>query len=325
MVRKAALLAVLVAAVALTGCSSNKTTDSTNSSLSADQTSVQLTLVTAPELLNDGLFDVGVQAGFSLRPNVGTLSGSVGDGAPETEPGAPSTERHWWREISPGSGHPTFDYQFTARDSAGRPTLAHVTVHRHFTGTFHVAWTEVVPSTAGTDSLVPHQNQRPFADHWSRQLWFARMGTDSTHEHPWRLVASSGVSVTSETGDAGAQPAIQSVRVQAGAADTTFTDPAAAITWHKLWCLPTGSPVTVTVTTTAPDDIVVLMDHDSRLLMTANGDNTYTATCDAPAFAGLKHFGVNALSHGTLFDPAGGYHSNAWMYPYLNRGEAYRD
>ena len=57
----------------------------------------------------------------------------------------------------------------------------------------------------------------------------------------------------------------------------------------------------------------------------SNNDNTYTCTFDAPNVAGLKHVGLNALSHATLFDQAGGYHSHAWLFPYLNRGETYRD
>ena len=33
-----------------------------------------------------------------------------------------------------------------------------------------------------------------------------------------------------------------------------------------------------------------------------DGDNTYTATFQVPDRTGLHHVGVNALSHGTLFD-----------------------
>ena len=323
MVRKAGILMLGVALVALSGCSSSKAGDPTGTSgLTADQANVQLTIAAAPELANDGLFDAATLAGFSGRPNVGNLSG-IGDGAPETNPSVSSTEHHWWRSITGVTR--SFDYEFTATDTAGRPTRAHVTVHKHFTGVFHISWGEVVPSSAGGDSLVMHQVDKPLKDHWVRQLWFARMPTDSLHEHPWRLVAASGANVTSETGDAGVQPQIQSVRLQAGTADTTFSDPAAAIVWRKLWRVPPGVPVTVTVTTNAPDDIVVLMHHDGRALLTSNNDNTYTATFDGPVVGGLKHLGLNALSHGTLSDVAGGYHSHAWLFPFLNRGEAYRD
>ena len=196
-------------------------------------------------------------------------------------------------------------------------------MHKHLTGVLNIAWADVVPGSTGADSIVAHHAQKPLKDHWVRQLWFARVPVDGVHPRPWRLVAASGVSVTSETEDAGAQPQIQSVRVQSGDQDSTFTDPTAAIAWHRLWNVPCGVPVTVTVTTNAPDDVVVLMHHDNRMMLTSNNDNTYTGTWSTPAFMGLKHFGVNALSHGTLYDTEGGYHSHAWLFPYVNRGEAY--
>ena len=147
--------------------------------------------------------------------------------------------------------------------------------------------------------------------------------TALNHGRPWRLVAASGVNITSEVEGPGTQPQIQSIRVQAGEADSTFSDPAAPIQWRKLWNAPPGVPVTITVTTNAPDDIVVLMQQESRTALTPSGNNTYTATWTTPSMGGLKHFGINALSSGTLGDPESAYHSNAWLFPYLTRGEAY--
>jgi len=321
MVRKAGLLVLGLAVVGLTGCSSKSTTSPTDA-LSAEQASVQMAVAAVPELASDGLFDSSTPAGFSAHAGTGPLTGVEGDGGggPETQPTAPSTERHWWRVISDATR--SFDYEFTETDSTGRPTRAHVTVHKHFTGTFHVTWGEVVTGSAGQDSVVMHETVKPLKDHWVRQLWLARVARHGDGRD-WKLVAASGVDVTSEIDDPARQPAIQSVRVQAEGVDSTFTDPAAAITWNKLWCAPPATPVTITVTTNAPDDVVVLMHHDSRSPLTANGDNTYTATWMTPNYGGLKHVGVNALNPATVSDPEVAYHSHAWVFPYLNRGEGY--
>jgi hypothetical protein len=318
MVRKAGLLILGLAVMALTGCSSNKNTGVTDSGMTSDQTGVQTAISYAPEVATDGLFATGTASGFSSRP-AGPLSGIDDGGGPETG-GPVRLDHHWWREITGATG--SFTYEFTGTDSAGRPTSAHIVVHKHFTGTFHVAWDDTVP---GDPPVVTHQHlEKPLKDHWVRHLWLARLG--DAHEplrRGWRLVAASGVNVTSETEDAGPQPAIQSIRVQTLTLDHTFTDPAAAITWSNLIELPYGTPVTVTVTTNAPDDVVVLMHHDGRAPLTANGDNTYTGSWNCPGVLGLKHFGVNALSNGTLYDANGGYHSHAWLFPFLRTGEAY--
>ena len=321
MMRKAGLLMLGLAVMAMSGCSS-KGGDITTSGLTTDQVNVQTSIVASPEFATDDTYDAGTAGGFSVAPvGAAPLTGIGGEGAPESNPGPQSVERRWWREITGRTV--SFEYEFTAQDSAGHPTAAHVTVHKHFTGTFHGVWPEVLVSSTGSDSVVARYFAKPLADHWVRNLWLARVAPALNHGRPWRLVAASGVNVTSEVDDNGPQPVIQSVRVQAGQADSTFTNPAAAIQWHKLWNVTPGTPVTLTVTTLASDDVVVLMHQEHRRLLTSNNDNTYTGTWDAPAIRGLKHFGINALSHGTLYSPDSAYHSNAWLLPYLNRGEAY--
>jgi hypothetical protein len=323
MVRKAWPLFLGLTVAMLTGCSASKPTATSNQNgTTAEQLSVQTTLAAAPEVASDGIFDAGTPVTYSKSPSASPMSGVDGQGDPETDPPAPpSTDRYWWRSIRDVIR--SFDFEFSAFDSDGRPRLAHVVVHKHFTGTLNIAWGEVVPSSTGADSLVPHLVVKPLQDHWVRHLWLTRVAAAQNNGREWMLVAASGVNVTSEIDDGGAQPQILSVRMQAGSQDSTFSDPAAAITWRKLWCVPLDAPVTVTVTTAAPDDAVFLYYRDGRSMLTANGDGTYSGTWTTSTFLGLKHFGVNALSHGTLFDEAAGYHSHAWLFPYLNRGEAY--
>ena len=73
----------------------------------------------------------------------------------------------------------------------------------------------------------------------------------------------------------------------------------------------------ITVVTEAHDDVVVLYARNRRMRFHNNGDGTHTITWTAAALAGLHHVGVNALSHGTLYDDEAVYDSQTWILPYL--------
>jgi hypothetical protein len=75
--------------------------------------------------------------------------------------------------------------------------------------------------------------------------------------------------------------------------------------------------VTLTATTGSASDVVLFYGHDVRRRFTNNGDGTFTFTFTAGRFIGLRNFGVDALSHGTLFDDTAPYDSNAWILPYV--------
>jgi hypothetical protein len=62
---------------------------------------------------------------------------------------------------------------------------------------------------------------------------------------------------------------------------------------------------------------VVLLRGGLRSKFQNNGDNTYTLAWHAAPRQGLHHVGVNALSHGTLYDDAAPYDSKAWIMPYV--------
>ena len=77
-----------------------------------------------------------------------------------------------------------------------------------------------------------------------------------------------------------------------------------------------GAEVAVTVTTERADDIVLFVRHGHRARLEPNGDNTYSGRFTVPDERGVRHFGVNALSNGTLFDDDAPYNSIAWIFPY---------
>lgn len=210
----------------------------------------------------------------------------------------------WWRTIR--SVTRRFDTQYLDPDSAGRPTTAVVTVHKRLQGSFNVL---VGDSLATPDSLL----RKPLDDRWVRRLLLKRVRVDSTGQVRWRLAGTSGVEVTSD----GAVTNIQSVRVQAGGLDTTITDPLQMHRMRRVLHIPAGTEVRVTVQTGAPDDLVLFYRWMHRARFHNEGNGAYTYRWMSGGEGGLRHFGVNALSRGTLFDDAAPYDSNAWMFAFV--------
>lgn len=213
----------------------------------------------------------------------------------------------FWRVIT--SVERTKDTEFGAPDSNGRPTMALVTLHRSLQGTFNILAGAVDP-TDSTRSVV----RKPLDDRWTRKLLLMRRHwPDGDGDHDgWRLVGTSGVEIHTQ----GGSTHIASLRIQAGPLDTTITDPLELHRLRRIVMVPPDAPVTLTATTGSATDVVLFYGHDMRRRFTNNGDGTFTFTFPSGEFPGLRHFGVDALSHGTLFDDAAAYDSNAWVFPF---------
>jgi hypothetical protein len=227
---------------------------------------------------------------------------------------------YWWRTIDSTARVVTFVYGDL--DSLGRPTTAVATVHKHFTGKFNIVAGDTGTTGRPADSTL-HIVRKPLDDDWTRQLMLRRFlvpahstsdsaARDTVPHYIWRVVGTSGVTVTS----ANATTQILSLRIQAGARDTTITDPLQLRRLHRILWIPADTPVTVTVNTGRADDIVVLYHGFERSRFTSNGDGTFTKTFADLDFPGLRHFGVNAFSKGTLTDDSAPYDSKAWVLPF---------
>lgn len=237
----------------------------------------------------------------------------------------------FWRSITHVDRH--VDIAFSDPDSAGNPRRALVTVTKVLTGQFNIA----SQSGSGDSMVVVH---KPLEDHWKRDLLFIRVphdaerdsmeGDDGEHrsagpdgsatgsddDEDWRLVGTSAVQVTSRD----ATTRIVSLRIQATGLDTTLTDPLAIFRLRGVVRFDPGDLLTLTLTTQRNDDAVFLMLHGHRIAFTNNGDDTYTTRLQLPAEEDvdeLRHIGVNALSHGTLFDDQMPYDSQAWIAPFM--------
>jgi hypothetical protein len=297
-VRAALILAVLAVAAAIAGCSDNGVQPVADDT--SDQAIISGALAAAPELLNDGLYDTDTQANLSASLRRAHTAGAA---TPiEIEPFL------FWRTIT--RRMPSFEFAFADTDTTGLPTTAVVTVRRHFTGTFHIVPRDPVhPDLPDTLNIV----RKPLDDLWVRRFLMKRVRVTPTDRALWKIAASTAVEVTSKDATA----AITSVRVQTASKDTTLTDPDAFIYLRRVLRFAPDDLVTLTVTTPRPDDVVLLYHHVERERFQNNGDGTYTRTFTAGSLQGWRHFGVNALSHGAIYDDAAPYDSKAWIFPYV--------
>jgi hypothetical protein len=287
---------VLMVVAALSGCGMSTQSTSplgmnsgTGGATAVDVARLNAVLVANPGLVNESEFTTSAQMPMDLGSGGLSLIRPI----------------RWWRIID--STQRVVDWVYADPDSNGRPQAAVATVHKHFTG-----WFVILAGDTATADTTRRLVRKPLEDDWTRKLAFRRVAIDSLGNPIWHVVGTSGVDVTSH--DATTQ--ILSVRVQAGSRDTLITDPLALYRMRRIMWFPHDTPVTVTVTTGRPDDIVVLYHFFERRRFTNNGDNTYTATFSDGDFPGLRHFGVNAFSRGTLWDDTAPYDSKAWVLPF---------
>jgi hypothetical protein len=306
-------LAFVLAVGLLSGCGStgesvlSPSSGGSSPTAAEEQSAISAVIAAVPELVEDGAFESSAETSMD--------AGSMGSFA-AIQP------LRWWRTIR--RVERSFEFAFADTDTTGRPTTAVVTIRKRLDGTFNIV-AGTPPAEIASDGSPASPGPRdtltivrkPLEDHWVRRLLLHRVRLTSNSRPLWRVVASSGVDVTSR----GATTDIQSLRVQAANLDTTITDPLGFWWLRRMVRVPADSPVTLTVQTGRSDDVVVLLHRFGRFRFANNGDGTYTGVWRAPFFTGIAHVGVNALSHGTLFDDAEPYDSEAWLLPYIVVGQ----
>ena len=287
------LVLLSLTALALTGC--GRSTGSTQASSAApptgsDQAQVASVLAQNPDYVNEDLYASQQAQSYDQASGFAAIQ-----------------PLNFWRVIT--NVETTFDTEFGPPDSTGRPTMALVTIHRHLTGTFNIA--ALVPSPTDTTRT---RIRKPLDDAWTRRIALVRvrdrMDPAITR---WRLAGTSGVDVKTRAG----VTAVQSLRIQTADLDTTITDPLELHRIRRMILLPQGTDVTLTAKTASANDVVLFYGHDQRRRFTNNGDGTFTFHFLAGRYLGIRNFGVDALSHGTLFDDAEPYDSNAWIFGYV--------
>jgi len=301
-------VSLLAVAGSLAGCGKTSVNSPiTTAPPSLDQAEVASVVAIEPEVVEDGQFESTEATVLGASPGA---TGAL----------AAIHPLHFWRVIT--GVERRFEFAFADSDSTGRPTTAIVTVHKLLAGRFNILTGVPGGDETPIDSSVS-VIRKPLADHWVRRILLKRIPTAESPRGVWRVVATSGVKVTSR----GATTRIESLRFQTAGVDTTLTEPLDFFHLRRILKLVPGTPVTLTVTTLRNDDVVVMCRFGHRFRFHNNGDNTYTGVWQVPDLrAGngprpgpgrppVFHFGVNALSHGTLFDDEAPYDSQAWLLP----------
>jgi hypothetical protein len=280
----------------LAGCGGSGSSVAPLTSGAQDDAAIQLEIAQHPDVVEDGGISTGgdsVDVGDAAGTGPATALSAQGDQRPRT----------FWRRIT--SVERRFEIAYADTDTTGRPMTALVTVHARLRGTFNV----LVANAAGKDTVW----HKRLEDLSVRRVLMKRVRVTARDHEVWKIAGLSDRQVTARD----AQTRIMSVRLQAGPLDTTNTDPLGLFRVRRMLRLLNGQDVTVTVTTQRDDDVVVFYGPRHRFRFHNNGDNTYTAVWRVPALDGFRHLGVNALSHGTLWDPAAPYDSQAWIFPYM--------
>lgn len=287
-------LASLALVVALAGCSQSPTSPAPVNNGSLDRAAVSAALAADPQFASDSLLDVGTDPTLFSAGRVGAM------------PKAQARPRMWWRSIT--SSTATFTVVFADSDSTGRPRRADVTVTRHLLGTFNFYQPLANDSMQLDSANVIH---KPLDETWVRHLRLRRLPVPGTNVRAWFVTGASAAVSTSNP----ATEQILSVRLQATNVDTTITDPAALWSVGQHAHVAPGDSVTITATTTHTDDQVFCYWHDRRERFTSNGDGTYTFKLRLPPMETVRwrFLGVNAISHGTMFDDLAPYDSQAWV------------
>jgi hypothetical protein len=322
-----AAFAVLLAAGLVSGCGKSAETLSPAATTpeSQNETAVTGVMAMVPELAEDDLFlseeetELGVAANAAL-------------GERNASPAAAIRPWRYWRHITDVDRR--FEFEFSHPDSNGDPTRALVTIHKGLTGTFNILTPTPAPddsakddgaivASSGDDHPTDRQDLRlvrkRLRDHWVRRVLLVRIDPPKSDRHIWRIAATSGVSVQSVSPAASVLPPtdIVSLRIQKSDRDTTLKSPLELTRLRQIMRAFPGEEVKLTVTTRAKDDVVVLLHRGMRFRFHNNGDGTHSGRWIVPRVTGIHHFGVNALSRGTLFDDELPYCSDAWILPYV--------
>ena len=282
---------LLLAAVSLAGCgrTSSLQAPAGGPPAGTDDAQIAAALEASPEYVNEEVWQDGTPMAFEDAIGFAAIR-----------------PLRFWREIR--RVETSLDIRYLNPDPNGRPLLAIVTIHRNLRGSFNIVAGSVEAGDT-TRALV----RKPLDDLWTRRIALVRMPLrEDTALTRWRLAGTSGVDVRTRGGDT----RVTSLRIQSGALDTTITEPLELHRLRHVLKLEPDAEVRLTARTSDPTDVVLFHGFDVRRRFVNNADGSHSFRFPTGHFFGLRHFGVDALSHGTLFDDAEPYDSNAWILAY---------
>ncbi len=298
--RNPALAAIaLLAALALTGCS--KSTTAPGSSASLDVTQVNNTLTTSAALVDDNLAEDATQvpAAPAAEPTKGFA----------TE--ATIVPFAWWQTVA--SETRTWSFAFGDTDSTTkRPTTCIATLSKQLHGSLVIVPRDPADTTIGSTTRFTKADDRT----WVRRVRLQRLLIAGSPA--WRVTGLTGAFV--ETASPTTHLVSLHVHSSSGV-DTTIVDPTQFFGLRQVIAFTTQDTVTVTATTERSNDPVFLHRWDYRHRMHNNLDNTYSWTWVTSPWGGWRHFGVQAMTHGSIYDDTLPFDMQAWHLPFRVIGQ----
>jgi len=296
--RLAAVLAV--AAMMAAGCGGKSSTSPSTSS-STDQAQVASVLSAAATLTDDALAEDPSRVDASaLAPVQGELS----------DPGATQALIRpfaWWQSVTQIT--PSWTLAFSDTDAAtGRPNTCVATLSKHMTGQLIV-----IPASPADTTMADSANtvRKPLDKTLTREIKLSRLLIGSARE--WKVVQVTGafVSTVSPT------TSILSLYIHSSSGvDTTIYNPLQWISLRHVLKFGTLDTVSVTVTTSRTNDPVFIHRWDWRHRLRNNLDHTYTFSWVTSAWGGWRWFGIQAMTHGSLYDDTLPFDMQAWHFPF---------
>lgn len=287
----AGVILTLFAAI-VAGCSSS--TSPTAPSPATDAGQVSATLAASLSLVDDGLAEDSTQVSAAAAL---TYSGA--------RPAAIIRPFTWRQHVTRETR--TWDFVWSDTDSTGRPRTVVVTLHKHLTGEF-----VIVPVSPGDSTRADSiRYVKPLDKMLTRKIMLQRILINGVRV--WKIVEVTGAFVTTP----GSTTHILSVRLQSkSGVDTTITDPLQWLSLRHIVQFGADDSVTVTVTTNHTNDVVYIHRWDWRHRLHDNLNGTYSFTWVTSPWSGWRHFAIQAMSHGTLYDSVAPVELEAWHEPF---------
>lgn len=256
----------------------------------SDQSQVTATLAAAATLVDDGLAEDGSQVSASSASL--KIESAI----------RPYT---WWQDVT----HETRTWTFAWADSdgTGHPNTVVATLVKHMTGSL------IIIPVSPSDSTRPDTTRitKAIDKTLTRKILLHRIAIGANKA--WRVVEVTGAFVQTP----GATTHIESIRLQStSGVDTTITDPLQFNSLRHIIRFATSDSVTVTVTTSRTNDAVFIHRWDWRHRLRNNFDGTYTFTWVTSAWSGWRYFGIQAMTHTSIYDDTAPFDMQAWHMPF---------
>ena len=294
--------ALILVAMVSAGCGGKSSTSPSTGS-STDQAQVASVLATAATLTDDGLAEDPSRVGASATVPDLQLRGESSDPSATQAFIRPFA---WWQDVTQIS--PTWTLAFADTDASGRPNTCIATLSKHMTGSL------VVIPASSTDTTVAdsmHAVLKPLDKTLTRRIKLSRLLIGS--QRAWKVVQVTGAFVSTVS----PQTSLQSLHIHStSGVDTTLYDPLQWISLRHVLEFGPLDTVTVVVTTSRTNDPVFIHRWDWRHRLRNNLDGTYSFTWVTSAWGGWRWFGIQAMSHGSLYDDTLPFDMEAWHFPF---------